>query len=361
MLLITHGCNLNCSYCYEEKNTLESITVKKAKQYLKEQIFCIENEYDSFEVQFMGGEPLLKFSLIKELSEWLWSTEWPKQLLTIYIPTNGTLLNKTRKEWFSTNRERICLGLSFDGNLTMQDKNRSCSSKKIDLNFFASTWPEQSVKLTISPDTINSLSDGVLFLNKYGFSHISADLAMGGNIKWNSGHLFAFRNQIRIISNNIQKGTLPETVFSMLSLPILSMKTICKEYSGKQCNCGESLICVDIDGKVYPCHLFTPLSAGKHNSIEEIFDVDFADHSLFNLGKCKDCLINAICNNHCYGMNYKTYGSLSNSSLFHCQAFKLLFIENCLLQYKLAEKKDNDFIKNNILEIINSIKYNHVK
>lgn len=354
MLLITHNCNLRCSYCYENKNARPYMTIEKAKTILTEQILSIEDTYDSFEIQFMGGEPLLNFPLIQKVSEWLWTANWHKQMLTIFVPTNGTLLNKERKEWFSLNRKKICLGLSFDGNYSMQDLNRSGSSEKVDLQYFSSTWPDQSVKLTISPETVGLLFNGVEYLNNFGFKHISADLAMGNRIPWEKKHLLIFREQIRLIAQKIESGVWNKDIFSMLSIPVLSILSANKEYSGKQCFCGESLVCIDSDGKAYPCHLFSPISLTETER-EGVPNICFTDYVLFNSGVCQKCFLNAICNNHCYGMNYKSFGTINKSSPFHCQAFKILFVENCRLQYRMAKINGDGDIQNRIEHLLNII------
>ena len=109
MLLITYKCNLHCSYCYEPKQQNFRMSATKAKQIITEQLSLLGDDYDSVEIQFMGGEPLLEFPLIKEVSEWLWSLPLNKKLMVLFAPTNGTLLNDEMKHWFSVNRERIHL------------------------------------------------------------------------------------------------------------------------------------------------------------------------------------------------------------------------------------------------------------
>ena len=354
MLLITHGCNLNCSYCYEHKNSHIRMSAKMAKSILSKHIASLDDKYDSFEVQFMGGEPLLNFSLIKDVSEWLWSVQWRKQLLTIFIPTNGTLLTEEMREWFSANREKICLGLSFDGNSIMQDLNRSSSASFIDVPFFANTWPSQSVKLTISPKTVEKLYDGICSLWEYGFKTVSADLAMG-DITWEPHHLVLFREELRKFVNRYTQYGDIDRVFTMMNLPILSLLEMNHTYSGKQCYCGEDLVCVDVDGQEYPCHLFSPVSISDKDQLTHIRSIAFDDYDAFNMNPCRNCYLNPICTVHCYGMNYKTYGNISINSPFHCKAFKLQFAENCRFRHNLAVKNKDKNLQNKVEQIINNI------
>ena len=68
MLLLTYSCNLKCSYCYEPKRQKHRMTFESAKNYILEQVSLAKDAYESFEIQFMGGEPLLEFVLIQQTS-----------------------------------------------------------------------------------------------------------------------------------------------------------------------------------------------------------------------------------------------------------------------------------------------------
>lgn len=352
MLLVTYKCNLHCSYCYEPKTDGFSMNEDKAKRFITEQIALLDEEYDSVEIQFMGGEPLLEFSLIKRISEWLWSIPMEKKLMVLFAPTNGTLLTDEMKIWFTKNKERFNLGLSFDGDMNMQNKNRSESYCKVDLNYFVKTWPEQSVKMTISPETISNLSNGVVFLHNAGFRYISTDLAMGPSVKWTKESLKIYQTELKKLVNFYIDN--PQFIpFSMLRLDVLSVNQR-KNDSVKTCSCGEKMICVDWTGKTYACHLFSPVTISMEKAIEGNNRYDFKNHAQFNVGVCFKCILNAICN-HCYGMNYICSDDINKPSSFHCSAFKLLFVANCRFKLLLAKKNKNKDLEQVIHEVIKRI------
>lgn len=349
MLLITYKCNLHCSYCYEPKLHGFRMKAETAKRIIAEQISSLGDEYDSVEIQFMGGEPLLEFPLIKEISEWLWSCSWEKELLVLFAPTNGTLLNEEMKSWFTANREKIQLGLSFDGDMSMQNTNRSASYGLVDLDYFVKTWPEQSVKMTISPETIATMADGVIHLHNAGFRYISADLAMGVDIKWDKDSLLAYKEELKKLTDYYiaHQDLIP---FSMLRLDITSIAR--PKRNVKTCSCGEDLICVDWTGKTYGCHLFSPIALPieKAQLSNELYD--FTNHLQFSHKVCQKCILNDICN-HCYGMNYICTGDVAIPSPSQCKAFKILFAANCRFRLMLAtsqqDKQSFDEI-NNIIQ-----------
>lgn len=350
MLLITYKCNLRCSYCYEPKLSDFHMTAPKAKQIIKEQINDLDDKYDAVEIQFMGGEPLLEFGLIREVAEWLWDSSLSKKLMVLFAPTNGTLLTDEMKAWFSKNRERFSLGLSFDGDANMQNVNRSTSFNKVDLDFFAKTWPNQSVKMTISPKTVSHLSEGVKFLHEKGFKYISADLAMGPSIQWTQEALRQYRKELDLLgSYYIEHPNL--IPFSMLRLDIASVLGKKSSY-GKTCSCGEDLVCVDWTGKTYACHLFSPVSIPMEKAILGNKMYDFSNHTLFESPICKKCVLGNLCN-HCYGMNYLCTGHANEPAAFHCSAFKLQFAANCRFRLRLADKLNDTQQKKTLRDIVN--------
>lgn len=352
MLLITYKCNLHCSYCYEPKQQNFRMSATKAKQIITEQLSLLGDDYDSVEIQFMGGEPLLEFPLIKEVSEWLWSLPLNKKLMVLFAPTNGTLLNDETKHWFFVNRERIHLGLSFDGNQAMQDINRSKSYKSVDLDYFVKTWPDQSVKMTISPKTVKCMSDGVIYLHKKGFKYISADLAMGPNLLWTNAALRDYQSELRKLSNFYLEnpGFIP---FSMLRLE-LTPSIFRKRNYVKTCSCGEDMVCVDWTGKSYACHLFSPVAIPIDKAERSNRIYDFSNHDQFNSERCSKCILNNVCI-HCYGMNYLCSNDVTRPSPFHCSAFKIMFAANCRFRLMQAEQDCDEKKISEIINIINRI------
>lgn len=351
MLLITYKCNLRCSYCYEPKLNDFHMNAHRAKQIILEQVKNLDDSYDSVEIQFMGGEPLLEFPLIKEVSEWLWDTPIGKKLMVLFAPTNGTLLTEEMKAWFYRNRDKIHLGLSFDGDIDMQNMNRSLSYDKVDLDYFAKTWPDQSVKMTISPETISLFSKGVKFLHLKGFKYISADLAMGPSVKWTTDALKQYQKELDSLSNFYveHKNFIP---VSMLRMDIMSISQ--RSTSVKTCSCGENLVCVDWTGKTYACHLFSPVSIPIDKAIESNEIIDFSNHAQFDSPICSKCVLNNLCN-HCYGMNYLCTGEVNKPDAFHCRAFKLLFVANCRFRLNIAEKNDDTILRKKIHKLISAI------
>jgi len=112
-LLITEKCNLGCHYCLAGANpkmpSMPSDTARKAVDlaYAMEEAPC-------FTFEFAGGEPLLQFELIQELTEYI-KTHPQRNGRRVYmaIQTNATLLNEKRARWLADND--FYVGISIDG------------------------------------------------------------------------------------------------------------------------------------------------------------------------------------------------------------------------------------------------------
>lgn len=329
------------------------MTATQACNYIERIVNNLDDSYSSFEIQFMGGEPLLAFDVIREVSEWVWTQSFKVRLTQVFAVTNGTLLDDDMKTWLTVNKDKVCLGLSFDGDHMMQNVNRCKSASLVDLSYFVSTWPRQTVKVTISPLTLGRLYQGITSLHSAGVMSITADLAMGRNIGWNDGHLQILHEQLLLLSNYYMLHTDEQPV-SLLSLDIDSVNSIPDD---KPCGCGEDLICIDTDGKEYACHMFAPITIGENKSDMAKSALDFTQHEKFIDDMCRDCLLQATCTN-CPGMNYITTGKVNKQDSFTCKANKVIFLANCEFAImRCEERNDNDsisYIENIVKQIINS-------
>ena len=158
-LLITHNCNLNCTYCYEKHKDVGTMTFKMAKEIIEQEFYITSqcHQFDEIEIDFLGGEPFLEFNLMKKIMEWTWSVSRPIPYF-FSTSTNGTLLTKEMKDWCRIHKNKFKVVLSCDGMLNSQNINRSQCNNQIDYDFFLNVYPEQTLKMTISPQCVHLLA-----------------------------------------------------------------------------------------------------------------------------------------------------------------------------------------------------------
>ena len=180
-LVLTHRCNLDCVYCYEHHKNSSVMSAELAKSIVDKEL-TMNDGVSMVEFDFFGGEPLLEFDTVKEVVEYTIKKEYDKDYI-FFITTNGVLLDDERKKWLKEHTDALQIGLSLDGTKEMHDINRNRSFDKIDLDFFRDTYPEESVKMTVSKETLPKLAEGVMFCHDKGFD-VSCNLAYG--IDWDN-------------------------------------------------------------------------------------------------------------------------------------------------------------------------------
>ena len=129
-LMVSQECNMRCAYCYGDcgeynnKGMMTSETAIKAIDYLVE-----NTKEDKLAIAFLGGEPVLNFSLIKEVVEYCSkiSSESNKKF-SYTITTNGTLLNDEIEKFLIDNN--IKTQISIDGTKNNHDRMRYFKHKK---------------------------------------------------------------------------------------------------------------------------------------------------------------------------------------------------------------------------------------
>ena len=300
MLILTHRCNLNCSYCYEKYKSNRNMSIDDAKKYVEEQVHYVEtsSQYEWLVVELFGGEPLLRFELIRELLDWTRTQAWTVPVMYM-ITTNGTLLNEEKQEWFRRNRDLVVIGMSYDGSEKNQLMNRGCSQLS-PLQFCHETWPNQSFRMTVSRESLPTLAKDILETLKSGYK-LRAELA--GGLSWTSSDREVYEQQLRLLKA------------AYLSHPEYFPVLLGRYFKGgenasapciKACGTGEITTCYDVDGTTYPCQMFLPLTLGDRALPLSRFDL--SKEESFNDPECVGCPIKHWCPT-CYGMNFITRGS----------------------------------------------------
>ena len=66
---ITDGCNLACSYCFKNLDHPNNMSLETARDGV-EWLLLASGPHQQVGVNFMGGEPSLRFKMIKDLIPW---------------------------------------------------------------------------------------------------------------------------------------------------------------------------------------------------------------------------------------------------------------------------------------------------
>ena len=341
MLMVTHACNLNCSYCYEpyKKNAYMDLDLAKDIILREAQFVRESDDFDELEIDFMGGEPFMNFTLIKNIVEWLENGVIDIPFIC-FATTNATLLTDEIKDWLRKHKDIINLSASYDGNSKMQFTNRGTNEHSIDLTFFKELWPNQGLHMTISKETLPALAEGVLDIQKKGYN-VEAALAAGVN--WTTDDALVYREQLCILKDSYLKNT-SLTPFNRLSRYVgVTDAPSNEKVQEKFCGTGKYMATYDIDGKKYGCHMFTPIVCGKDKAL--LADsVDWDSSKLTADDYCKNCILRNFCPT-CAGFNYKYRGHIAIRDKRWCPMVLAEAMTSCEFQVEriaIIEKLDEE-------------------
>lgn len=343
-LTLTNACNLDCIYCYEKQKDSCTMSYERAVDIITRELLA-DDDTERVTIDFFGGEPFLEFDLMKSIYDYIFSREWPKQV-KIAISTNGTLVHGEIQDWLYEHRNNVYCGLSFDGNASMQNHNRSNSFDKIDLEFYGKAWKDPNVKMTISDFSLRSLAAGVIFLHSKGFD-VSCNLAYGLN--WDEeGTLDVLSEELsKLIEFYLENPKIKPC--TMLSYDIGKV-TNDEGPVRKYCGTGTHMKSYTTDGQAYPCQFFMPLTVGEKTDIP-IFKEKY-ERSEFD-EKCQQCPMLGICH-CCYGSSYQDLGNPLSRSESYCKCMMVIFAANSYFNWELYKRNRID--KKREANILNGIK-----
>lgn len=350
-ICLTHRCNLNCIYCFQKHDSQHEMTIDTCKtciEWVFEHILCDKN--NRAEITFFGGEPLLRFDLIKSVFDYT-VEKYQSDNYRFFASTNGTVLTEEMKGWFHNNKDKFILGLSLDGNRKTQNTNRSNSFDSIDFNFFRSNWPRQNVKMTISEKSIYRYAEDVKFIHSLGFGINGADLCVG-TFNWSSDEY------IRVLAPQLQSLIdyyieHPNYYNALFQKDIASCAV--EKVRKKNCGCGDRVHYFDSDGKHYPCTFITPMTFSEAD-IQEISKTDFCDIDSFVDEECfNSCYLYEICRT-CHAEDYLTTKSFKHYDKSKCRMTIMEAIIIAEYNARLIQKNTSVYDETKLYYTIEAIK-----
>lgn len=338
-LMVTHGCNLNCVYCFEKHKDLgqRMMSFETAKEILQAEFSLFANmdrkPEERFAIEFFGGEPLVNFKLIKEIYNWVKGLDIPFPMM-FQTTTNGTLFTPEILEWFTKVKDDFRVVVSIDGDELMQIANRGVSAKKIPTDYIVSHWPNSYFKMTVSKETLPTYSQGIIELTKKGY-RVPSSLAEG--VDWDKNDAEIYKAELLKIGEFYLENPQykVEQPFDLPFDKLLYDSSI----PPKNCGVGTNTRIYDTDGQAYPCHLFLPIVHGQQG-IKTIMDsIDFTDDSCLIDEDCLKCPIAKLCRT-CYGYNQLDRGNVKARNKTKCKMLlaELQVISSFQIQYFMQRK-----------------------
>lgn len=359
--IVTHQCNLRCTYCYEHHKSDKEMTFETAKKCVdllfaedaRNNPLINENDASALILDFIGGEPLLKIDLISQIMDYFltkaieldhrWQTNY-----MITMSTNGVLGDNPKlQEFMNKYKGRFSLGVTIDGDKQAHDACRvdengnGSYDKAIKLFRRAGNFNgERVTKYTIAPGNIDVFLDSVKHMVfEEGVDTINCNCVYEEG--WNLEHAKKLYKALKAISDEV--CTKDEELY----ISILDWDAgyhLPDTDTQNWCGGDGRMLAFDVDGTVLPCMRYSSMSIPNQPSYR-IGDVDSGliereddiarikalrsiTRQSQSTQECLDCPINAGCA-WCTAYNYEITGSPNARVTYICCMHKA----RCLAQY----------------------------
>jgi uncharacterized protein len=339
-LLLTEDCNLACKYCfvkngiYNRKTASMSLGIgKKAIEFLIQK----SGNQSNLHLCFFGGEPLLNFTLLKEIVSYA-VEEGDKNAKNFHftITTNGTLLNDEIIDFFEKHDIRVTI--SIDGDKKSHDVNRPISrggssydSIVNKLELLNQSNISFAARATISSLTTDKIASNYEHLQRLGFKGIRFESAYNpqkGIFVSNKNDIIKIKEQYTIIAKEAINKIKAKQRFDVQAIPLPLRKIVNKSTITYSCKAGRGYVAVDIKGDIYLCHrLVGEKKFLIGNVVDGSFETEIPEFIINEMNvarrtKCKKCWARHLCAGGCYAVNHEFHKDISKAPRIYCQEKK---------------------------------------
>ena len=339
-LHIAHSCNLNCSYCFASQGKYHGeralMSFEVGKQALD---FLVANSGSrkNLEVDFFGGEPLMNFSVVKQLVEYARSIEKEKgKNFRFTLTTNGVLIDDDVIEF--SNREMSNVVLSLDGRKEVHDRFRVDYQGRGSWDYIVPKF-QKFVKArgnksyymrgTFTHYNPDFLEDIKTMLD-LGFTELSMEPVVCAQDDPSALTeddkqvvMEQYEKLAELMLERHRKGS-PFTFYHYM-IDLKGGPCIYKRVSG--CGSGTEYMAVTPWGDLYPCHQFV---GDEKYKLGNVFDgvsntavqEEFLECNVYTRPECNDCWAKLYCSGGCAANAYHATGSVKGVYSYGCDLFR---------------------------------------
>lgn len=323
-LNVSSSCNQKCDYCFEGNNFCNNIAyMSKAVSIKAIDLFLIQLKGKRGCVTFTGGEPLINFTIIKYVTEYIINKT---EKINFVIKTNGTLLNAKILDFLIENK--FFIQISLDGCKEAHEchrkykENENSTFNKVNLvikeivnrNYVKNI----GINAVVTHDTIKYLEKSNSYLKKLvGSGRYSIKPVMKDN---SNGYELSEQDYNKYLDYIIKLDKHEVELHN--------------EYSN--CGIGISNLAIDTNGDIYPCYR---LSGIEKYLLGNVFEQGFkyklpSDleklYALNENEKCADCKNVSLCQTGCFSEK------LLNNSISKCSC-----VEKDIMEHFIKKKLIN--------------------
>lgn len=299
-------------------------------------IFKNQPKEERIEIGFFGGEPLLEFELIKNITDIIQNhPSFHPDQTTISVTSNGTVFSEEIEEFLLLNKIVFCV--SCDGPPIIQNKYRhfpdgSGSSAIVEKNLKRAleVFPLIPVNAVFSPDNVSSLPVVLDYLCDLGIRNIYLNPNISA--RWTEKQTEVLKDVFDIIGQRYLEFYLRnEPKFINLIDSKITVIFRGGYQPSERCHIGRGEFAFTPSGSIYPCEKLIGSDDGVTHclgNINENYHVGEKCHlggiessDAINI-ECQACSLKDYCINWCTCMNYFGTGKYNLVSPFICASEK---------------------------------------
>lgn len=362
-LIVTTDCNLNCKYCYVEKENKPlymqpDFTIRVLKEALKPSTKKIY-------LTFFGGEPTLNMPVLRECIDYIKSLGID---VKHHIVTNGVISDEVL-DYLIDNR--FSFTVSMDGQPELNDVQRPMKNGKGSSVFVERTIKRLveekahfQVRMTITQFNVDQMADAIEYWASLGVKFVHFELVSIGKRKVPPE--FSTMNAKSYLKN-VKKALDKAEEIGVYVINSAYMNLLTPSQYFCTIDGGERLLFTP-DGGISACYRVQSLNdtlqdfiVGKYNGETDKFEINtlklkkFRNIKVDSFEECKNCFAKYICGSGCPYRNFTQTGTFQNIDKQMCDIKRELIHDAIIRIYKSSKNgKESVVLGTNIFENLES-------
>ena len=279
--IVTKDCSQRCSYCFEHHKANEAMTLDVAKKAIdmlfsedaSGSAYVNEQEANGLILDFIGGEPLLEIDLIDAAMDYFLhqalekNHRWANKFM-ISMSSNGTHYFEQNVQAFMNKwNGRVSIGITIDGNEELHDSCRRTTSGGPTYFMAARAFKDAKqrfgqtgTKMTLSQSNLKYLYAACVdMIEKFDLKELQGNPIFED--EWTVEDASLYYNELKRLADWLIETGRWETTWLAFFNDFIG-KPLPAEENRNFCGSTGKMLAIDVDGKIYPCLRFAPISIG---------------------------------------------------------------------------------------------------
>jgi len=326
-LVLTHDCNLGCTYCYAGEKFRKRMSPEVAARALD---LAFADDARDVQLSFFGGEPLLEWdALVAATADAERRAAESGKRLQLTVTTNGTLLDRARARFLV--EHNFYIGLSIDGARAAHDATRPTRGGRSSFDAVAAALDllvgERAWFQTISvidPANVARIGDSVRWLAERGVERISLNPNFGAD--WSDAALADWeRGYEEAAALYVERTLAGRPIYVNVVEDKLITHVKGGYEAGDRCSFGHGAVAVAPSGNLYPCERMVEEDRAGELRIGDVFaGVDRGRLMCLDAqagpvnDECGGCGVRERCMSFCACANRSETGSIGVAGGVQC-------------------------------------------